>query len=159
MNHGCFAYPMTEEFMLDSNMFDEVVDGNIDLSLLRNYDATFYVTPVQRKEVSNAGGSRGQKLLNIFLSVADKEEDSIFAFDTKGAGFGNGAFATEEQSKAYDKIREEHAPGESEDVNIAAVAVSQGITVVTADERLQNSLERTYPNLYLSKEEFISKID
>jgi len=150
---------MSEEFMLDTNMFDEVVDGNINLSLLRNYDATFYVTPVQRGELSNAGGSRGQKLLNTFQSVADKEEDSIFAFDTTGAGWGDGAWATGEQGQAYDKIREEHAPGESEDVNITAVAVSKGITVVTADERLQNALDRTYPNLYLSKEEFMSKIN
>jgi predicted nucleic acid-binding protein len=150
---------MTEEFMLDTNMFDEVVDGNIDLSLLRNYDATFYVTPVQREELSNADGSRGQKLLNTFQSVADKEEDSIFAFDTKGAGWGDGAWATEEQRKAYDKIREEHAPDESEDVNIAAVAVSEGIIVVTADRRLRNALERTYPNLYISKEDFVSKIN
>lgn len=57
------------------------------------------------------------------------------------------------------KIREEHAPGESEDVNLSAVAVSQGITVVTADERLQKALERTYPSLYLTKEDFISKLE
>jgi len=150
---------MTEEFMLDSNMFDEVVDGNIDLALLRNYDATFYVTPVQRKELSNAGGSRSQKLLNTFQSVSDKEKDSIFAFGTEGAGWGNGAWATEEQGKAYDEIRKAHAPDESEDVNISAVAISEGITVVTADERLQNTLERTYPNLYLSKEDFIAKVN
>jgi len=150
---------MTEEFMLDSNMFDEVVDGNIDQSLLQNYDATYYVTKVQRRELENASGTRGQELLSKFETIADEEEHSIFAFGVEGAGWGDGAWASEEQGKAYDKIQEEHAPGESEDVNLSAVAVTQGITVVTADGRLQNALERTYPSQYLTKDEFISKLN
>jgi rRNA-processing protein FCF1 len=80
-------------------------------------------------------------------------------WDTKGAGWGDGAWVSENQRKAYEKIQEEHAPEESEDVNIAAVAVSEGVTVVTNDRRLQNALERTYSNLYLSKEYFITKVN
>ena len=49
---------MTEEFMFDSNMFDEVVDGNIDRSLLQNTDAIFYATPIQREELKEAEETR-----------------------------------------------------------------------------------------------------
>ena len=145
--------------MLDSNMFDEVVDENIDRSLLQNHDATFYATPIQREELNEAGGARGRELLNIFHDITDKTQNSIFTFDTKGAGFGDGAFATEKQGKVYSNIREEHAPGESEDANMSAVAIAERVTFVTADERLQNALERTYPNSYLKSEEFISKLE
>lgn len=100
MRRAGVASLMNGEFMLDSNMFDEVVDANVDISLLQNSDATFYVTKVQQRELEDAGGTRGQKLLNTFNSVADKEEDSIFAFDTEGAGWGDGAWATEEQGEA-----------------------------------------------------------
>jgi hypothetical protein len=148
-----------EEVMLDSNLFDEVVDGRITLSSIQDHEATFYATPIQREELKNAGGTRAKNLLSVFNDVTDKQEDSIFAFDTEGAGFDQGAWASETQGKVYDTIQEEHAPGESEDVNMSAVAINEGITFVTADGRLQNALERTYPNSYLTKEEFVTKLN
>jgi hypothetical protein len=150
---------MCDKLMLDSNMFDEVVDGHITISSIEDYEATFYATPVQREELKNAGGKRAKNLLSVFHDVTDREEASIFAFDTVGAGFDQGTWANETQRNVYDTIREAHAPGESEDVNIATVAVTEEITLVTAENRLQNTLERTYPDSYLEKEEFIAKLN
>ncbi|WP_423744773.1 hypothetical protein V5735_01640 (plasmid) [Haladaptatus sp. SPP-AMP-3] len=150
---------MTKEFMLDTNIFDEVVDGNIKISELQECDATFYITPIQRAELKNAGGERANKLLDIFNQVSDEERNSILAYDTEGAGYGDGAYASQAQNEIFDKVAEEHAPGEGEDVNISTVSISEGITFVTADKRLQNALERTYPDSYLTREEFIFKLN
>lgn len=150
---------MAEKLMLDSNMFDEVVDGNIDLSLFEEYEAMFYVTPIQRTELKKADKPRAEKLMDVFNAVADDEKPSVFSYDMEGAGYDEGAYSSETQREAMDAIREEHAPNEAEDVNMAAVAISAGITFVTDDHRLQNALGETYPNFYLDRDDFISVLN
>lgn len=149
---------MAKKVMFDSNMFDEIVDGNITKSELDWVDASYYATPVQQQELEDASGQRGKKLLHTFQLVTEDVKDSVFEFDTQGAGWGDGAWASENQLKISENIKREHASGEKEDVNIATVAVSNDLMLVTADKRLQNALDRTYPDSFLTRDEFISKL-
>jgi hypothetical protein len=84
--------------------------------------------------------------------------NTYLTLNTKGAGLGDGAFPSNSQSEIYDEIREEHAPDEHEDSNMAAVAIDNDLIFVTAENRLQNAFERTYPQSYLTRDEFISLV-
>ena len=141
--------------MFDSNMFDEFLDGNIDVSLLTNAEITVYVTPIQKEELSNASGSRGEELLEVFETLSDESIPSILAYDVEGAGYDQGGYAGIETMEIINAIREAHSPGEYKDANIATAAVQDDLILITADSRLQNAMEETYPDCYITKDEFV----
>lgn len=144
--------------MFDSNMFDKIIDETISLSLLQSHDAVFYVTPIQRQELEDTPGERAEKLLESFELLADEEVEPIATFNTRGVEFNNTSYISNKQSEIFNNILEAHAPGEVEDANMATVAVSHGITLITSDGRFQNALERTYPESYISREDFVAKL-
>ena len=126
------------KYMVDTNIFNRLIDGTIGPNELPN-DRPFVATHIQIDEIKKTrDAKRKAKLLNKFEEIIDEvEATESFVLDISrigGAKLGD--------SKNYQLIKKEldarnnKKANNSQDALIAEVAMKKGYTLLTADKDL-----------------------
>lgn len=136
--------------MFDTNIFDEILSGNLDLKFIKS--KSFFVTHIQFDQIKAiTDDSRRQLLLKIFKQVNQQGIPSEnFALDVSrlgGAKLGNPQVL---ENVLGNQSRNE---GNLKDALIADTCIKNVITLVSKDRRLRNSVIRN-GGLAISLEEF-----
>lgn len=124
-------------YMLDTNIFNRVLDGRFDLSTLPGHD--YRATPVQYEELKACQDqARRASLLEVFQQIAPEIEPAAFALDVAGAGLDEGVFRERETASAVlsDLDATRKKDNNAADSVIAEAALYGGHVLVTADRRL-----------------------
>jgi hypothetical protein len=129
--------------MLDTHVFDRVLDGRITASSLKG--RRVLVTGIQRDELSKAKDPRRADLLAVFRKINPEISlASSFAFDIEGAGFGqahfndgNGNFERMRQRLQQLDPRNKKRLNQERDILIAETAIKNGAVLVSDDRNLR----------------------
>lgn len=137
----------TMAYMLDTNCFDRILDGNLSLRIPTG--VTLICTGVQRDELDRSyPPDRRDALLKIFSDTAPRIAlASSFCFDIEGAGFGQarwndgtGCFdqmlARLIELDSQNKKKPKDSRNQIRDIVNAETALKGGLVLVTADENL-----------------------
>jgi predicted nucleic acid-binding protein len=134
---------MNTSYMLDTNVFNRALDGNLSITPLPQ--THLLVTGIQ---VAELGATLNQKrradLLAVFKQVnPTKTLASSFAFDIDGAGFDEACWndGTGRYQKMLDRLRQldrkEKGANQIRDALIGETAIKNGATLVTCDRNLR----------------------
>ena len=136
-------------YMLDTNVFDRVLDGKISLSSFGG--RRLLATGIQRDELSKAKEPRRTALLATFEAINPEVAlASSFAFDIEGAGFNQAYW--NDGSGNFEKMRkrlQELDPkakkflNQERDILIAETAIKNEATLVSDDRNLRKSCPST----------------
>lgn len=129
--------------MLDTQVFDRVLDGKISLAAFRGWRVL--VTGIQRDELSKAKEPRRTELLVTFEAISPEVVPaSSFAFDIEGAGWGQACW--NDGSETFEKMRarlreldskNKNALNQERDILIAETSIKNGVTLVSDDRNLR----------------------
>lgn len=132
-------------FMLDTNIFNRVLDGKLPIEALHCRRGEIYATPVQHNELKDTKDEiRRSNLLAVFRLIGAVEKP------IQSAVFGKHDTWNEAQNwgrsgKYYSKVKEaleargcasSKSRGRIADALIAEVCLDQGFTLVTTDRDL-----------------------
>ena len=138
-------------YMLDTNVFNHVLDGKVDLARLGK--ARFVVTGIQRDELEKTPHeTRPVALLALFDAVNPAVMlSTTFAFGIEGAGWGqalwNDGSGTVERMRARlkdldsRKTRRKHFLNQERDTLIAETAIKAQAVLVTGDAAMRQMVE------------------
>jgi predicted nucleic acid-binding protein len=123
--------------MLDTNIFNRVLDGKFALSALSG--SSFVATKVQLEELNHTSDQvRRTMLLQKFKEIGPDIVPASFSFDIAGAGFGEGTWSKDDDAQklhaALEALRSRF--NNWHDALIAEAAFVHGCGLVTADEDL-----------------------
>lgn len=129
---------VTEKYIFDTNIFDDIVDGILkvsDIVKYKNYKKVeIYVTHIQIDEINKCSDEDKRARLNIFmvkirpiLIPTSSCVYDISRYDESKYGNGN----------ILDKIKKGNID-HVEDALIGETAIKEGIILVTNDRRLKN---------------------
>lgn len=148
---------MSKQFMFDTTMFGDILDGEVDLDKIQDSNAEIWITDAQRTELKQCGDEKiRKKLLKIAEKVKDKEAGTPAVFGY--SKWGNAVF---QDGEVYEPVKAKLS-GKKEnnirDAQIAQAAHMQDVTLVTADgeggrEGLQDALDEISQE-YMSRKEF-----
>jgi predicted nucleic acid-binding protein len=132
------------KFMLDTNVFNRLLDRKLQLWAPAD-SCTFVATPVQIREIeATPDGQRRADLLAMFEAVSPVVEATALAFDVGGAGSDEGTWSDEIRIEALlqelDGRRKKS--NNLQDALIAAVVMSAGYVLMTADRDLADVAEK-----------------
>ena len=125
------------KFILDSNIFDEIVAGNLkidDLVMLKNKDnAEFYVTHIQVDEISKCADTEKRAKLFLFMTkispIIVPTESAVFGISRIGeAKFSNGDL--------LEKLRKGNIK-HTKDALIGGTAIKEKLFLITNDKILR----------------------
>jgi predicted nucleic acid-binding protein len=133
-----------QTYMLDTNVFNDVLDGKILPTLLAGH--LLFVTGVQASELqATKKTERRESLLTIFKDIAPTSLlASSFAFDIEGAGFDQAYW--NDGSGNFDKMlarlrtldhKNKECLNQSRDILIAETAIKNGAILVSGDHNLR----------------------
>ncbi|MBY6243959.1 type II toxin-antitoxin system VapC family toxin [Methylosinus sp. Sm6] len=136
---------MSEKYMLDSNLFDRLIDGKVVIP--PNRVVHLLATGVQLDELRKCPDlARREQLLALFDEIIPSlTPTSSFAFDIAGAGWGeapwnDGSGNYEKMLARLQKLDEEKGKkpggdglGQHRDILIAETAIKNQATLVTDD--------------------------
>jgi hypothetical protein len=130
--------------MLDTNVFNRVLDGNISVSSFEGY--RLLVTGIQRDELSKTKDDvRRTALLATFDTISPEVGlASSFAFGVEGAGWGQADWndGTGNFEKMRNRLQEldprtKKPPNQERDILIAEASIKNGATLVSNDRNLR----------------------
>ena len=131
-----------EKIMFDTNVFDEILEGNLDLKLIKDsikVDYEYFITHIQIEELSNIPDSKKEKrrILAIFLNDIRPRliptESTVLGHSRFGlAKLGNADFYKLILNQNKDNVK---------DALIGETAIKQEITLITEDEELKSKVE------------------
>jgi len=133
-----------QAYMLDTNVFDRVLDGEISISSFGGH--RLLVTDIQRDELSKTTDDvRRTALLATFEAISPEVGlASSFAFDIEGAGFDQAYWndGSEKFEKMRKRLREldrnnKKPLNQERDILIAETAIKNGVTLVSDDRNLR----------------------
>jgi predicted nucleic acid-binding protein len=166
------------KYILDTNIFNKILDGNIDV----NFDGEFFVTHVQEDEIyATPNHDRKNQLLKIFKKIIQKDiptESAVWDISKwdscKWGGESNSKIPTESfvlghsrigmaklsNDNLYSEIRDsldkkKKKPNNVQDALIAETAIKNNLILVTDDKTLREVAKSYYENV-ISFDEFIS---
>lgn len=132
-----------DRFMLDTNIFNDVLDGSVPVETLER-SGDLFVTPVQHQEISNTKNqTRRDKLLSVFKSVPAKERPLQTAVWGYGAWGGHRTLG--QRGPHYDGLKQamdalpkllSKKRGNAGDSLTAEVCLSEEIALITNDPGL-----------------------
>jgi len=128
----------TMKHVLDTNIFNRLVDGRFSLSLLPEGSA-FVATKIQYEELKQTRDlTRRIALIKTFESVAPELVPVLFALDVAGAGLGEGKLGHNGDAMRLRADLEATKPkfNNWHDALIAEVALTYKYTLITADKTL-----------------------
>ncbi|MCX5723099.1 MAG: hypothetical protein NTX84_00995 [Nitrospirae bacterium] len=126
------------QYVLDTNVFNRILDGKLQLSALSNCDQ-YVVTNVQLRELeATPDALRRELLVQIFHQVtAEHALTESFAWDIPGSGWGESKWNSDDGKRinslktSLDFLHEK--PNNMQDAIIAEVALVNGYGLITAD--------------------------
>lgn len=127
-----FREGIVRGLMLDSNVFDEVVDGRLDLSAFRQ-GPTIYITHVQRDELSRCPDPERRGLLDRAFSDISPKALQTASFVLGASRLGEARLG---DAGHFHRLRGTSAR-HTEDALIAETAIKERVVLVTRDHRLQ----------------------
>ncbi len=136
--------PMNETYMLDTNVFNAVLDGRVLLAA--SVGRILPVTGIQRDELgATAKPERRAALLAVYKEIRPTSlPASSFAFDIEGAGFdqaywndGSGNFEKMVARLRQPDHKNRSASNQVRDILIAETAIKNGATLVSGDSNLR----------------------
>jgi rRNA-processing protein FCF1 len=135
--------PITR-FMFDTNIFNHIIDGNLSLGAVK--DIEFFVTHIQRDELdATSNEERRKELLKVFKVV------NQVLIPTESGVWGVsrwGLFKWGKKNGLYDRILKQlekekpHDRGNKKDALIGETAVKMGITLVSDDGVLRETVRK-----------------
>jgi predicted nucleic acid-binding protein len=132
-----------QTYMLDTNVFNDLLDQKISPSLFVGYDVI--ATGVQLDELkATRRDERRTSLITVFNDVAPVTTPaSSFALDIEGAGFGQ-AYWNDQTGRFEDMLAslqasdgKDKGKNQLRDILIAETAIKNGATLVTRDSNLR----------------------
>lgn len=135
---------MSETYMLDTNVFNAVLDGRVFLASSLGH--ILLVTGIQRDELgATAKPGRRAALLAVYKEIRPTSlPASSFAFDIEGAGFdqahwndGSGNFERMVARLRQLDHKSKSASNQMRDILIAETAIKNGATLVSGDSNLR----------------------
>ena len=125
------------KYVLDTNVFNRVLDGSFKLSTLTDA-CSFVATTIQVRELEAAPEPRRAALLATFAEVAPDLAPAAFSFDIPGAGFDEGEWGSDDRVTKLRGALEALKPkfNNWQDALIAGVALKNGYGLATADGTL-----------------------
>jgi hypothetical protein len=144
--------------MFDTNIFNNILDDKI--LLIEDKDIEYFVTDAQFDELNNTkDDKRKHDLLNIFKGIEQINipiTTHIWAY----ARWNTSTYGADELHKKLLKLLEEKKPNERgnlRDTLIGKTAIENGITLISSDKTLQESVKQL-GGLSLSLLEFLNQI-
>ena len=127
---------MPRNIMFDTNIFNEILDGRINIDDLESEENDYLVTHVQMDELKKCPDEeRRKELLRIFSQINQKEiSTESGVFDT--SRFNKAKFGEGELLEEIRKGNIKH----TEDALIGETAIKNGCILVTNDKRLLNKV-------------------
>lgn len=148
-----------ERFVLDTNVFGDVIEEDIDMELFEESDAQFLVTHIQEDELKDAGDDAlRKKLMEVFEQVADEKT----ATESFALGISRLGEAKISSKGVGEEIRDElgkDSPNNAKDALIAETAIKNDVTLVTADKNLHGVVENLHPGTSVMKEDFLEWLE
>jgi len=142
------------DYMFDSNIFDQVVSGQIPITFIntrtKNGDK-FYVTHIQKDELAQCPNiKRKNKLKRIFNAIPqDMKPTESFVVGKSRIGM-----AKLSNGKTLNKIRGNNMK-KTNDALIGETALNNGYTLVTEDKKLRNKINKMGGNAIKAEEFFV----
>lgn len=161
------ATQIIARYMLDTNCFDRILDGEVSLHLPAG--TTLICTGVQRDELDRCPDpARREKLLKTFETLSPEIKlASSFCFDIEGAGWGQAYWGDntgrfdrmlerlkEEDRKKKKKYRDPRNP--IRDIVNAETALNGKMFLVTADDNLRKIMLE-FGGTAISFQDFITR--
>ncbi|WP_145961367.1 hypothetical protein [Salinisphaera sp. LB1] len=134
------------KYLLDTNVFNHVLDGSITLNSI-SPDLDFAVTDIQQQELlKTPDNERRLALLSVLHYSGSDHSPPVFAWDTDGAGFGQGIWASEDQRIVAEDMRralnsKKVHHNNLKDALIAEAAYRDGYGLATGDRDLAEVAE------------------
>ncbi|MEN3111150.1 type II toxin-antitoxin system VapC family toxin [Uliginosibacterium paludis] len=132
------------KYMLDTNIFNLLLDGRFSLSFLSEVNGVF-ATPIQMEELSKTSDAeRRNELLRIFEDVSPHVFSPSFSWDVPGAGWDDGEWSEHNDASQLWVALESNKSklNNWEDALIAEAAMSADCCLVTADRLLAEVASR-----------------
>ena len=132
---------ISEKYIFDSNIFDDIVSGKLEFELIQNYkkkiDLVLYLTHIQSDEIQACKDESKRKILTLFMlkisPIIIPTESAVFGTSRYGeAKFGSGDI--------YENIKVGN-PKHIEDALIGETAIKNNLILVTNDKRLKSKME------------------
>jgi predicted nucleic acid-binding protein len=131
-----------EAYMLDTHVFDRVLDGRLSILSLKN--RRLVITGIQRDELNRAKEPRRTDLLaTVELVDAETILASSFAWDIEGAGFNqaffnDGAGTFERMRARLQQLDRKNKKilNQERDILIAETAIKTGAILISDDRNL-----------------------
>jgi predicted nucleic acid-binding protein len=135
---------MAMKYLLDTNIFNRVLDDKFSLSTLPA-GSSFFATKVQLEELRKTPDPiRRAALIKAFNDIAPELLSPAFAFDIAGAGLDEGSFRQDDRAAKLhadlEKIKSKF--NNWHDALIAEVALLHGYILITTDRTLARVAER-----------------
>jgi predicted nucleic acid-binding protein len=126
------------KFIFDSNAFDKVVDGEIELKTLQNNKNQYFATHIQMDELSRTKDKiRRKNLLDIFQKIKQTElptESIVLGISRYGhAKYGDGV--------TLEKLRKGKIK-ETSDSLIGEVGIKKKLILVTEDKTFRKKVNK-----------------
>ena len=131
----------SHRYIFDSNIFDELMGGKIDLKMLEKSKENgfkYYLTHVQVDEISNCPDPDKRARLVLFMQVLNSQ---VIPTESFVIGTSRLGFAKLSDGKMMEELRGTNIKN-SEDALIGETAIKNGLTVVTNDQRLLKKVKK-----------------
>lgn len=131
-------------YMLDTNIFDRLAKGQLDISNLPN-DGEFYATSVQKKELNQTHDDSLRTILNNKFSELGPTLDQLQTTLWDFSGWGEGGWSA--VGEHYEKIKSEldlannKKRSNAADALIGETSLANNHTLITTDKDLAAAVE------------------
>ena len=131
-------------YMLDTNIFDRLAKGQLDISNLPN-DGEFYATSVQKKELDQTHDDSLRTILNNKFSELGPTLDQLQTTLWDFSGWGEGGWSA--VGEHYEKIKSEldlannKKRSNAADALIGETSLANNHTLITTDKDLAAAVE------------------
>lgn len=130
-----------ENYIFDSNVFDDIVKGKLKYDDLINYknkkEVKFYITHIQNDEIQCCRDEEKRKKLSLFML---KIQPLVIPTETLVLGTSRLGEAKLGNGDIYKEIKGENIK-HSEDALIGETAIKNNLILITNDKRLKSKVE------------------
>ncbi len=129
-----------EKYMFDSNVFDDLVSGKINLEKIERYKqktkAEFYITHIQIDEINSCSDKEKRSILFLFMTKIRPITIPTYSCVLDISRYENSRYSDGKLLEEFRKGNIEH----TEDALIGETALKEDITLITNDKTLHKRL-------------------
>lgn len=148
-----FLFKLTMDVIFDSNVFDEFVNGTININIIEDNDINVFVTHIQIDELSKCSDIvKKTRLLSVMNEVGSTK------VPTESFVFGRSKFGSAKLSSdgLYSNLRGDN-PNHAGDALIGEVAIKKNLVLITNDKDFKNKVNK-YGGKAISVVEFLDQL-